>query len=197
MHFTYKMCKFVEIIQTYSDMNKIFIAPIVALAVGLSACGGGSESQNTDGQAEEQATVADNAPAAIVPGIEDVELSNTWVIEGNDQMKFDITLIRVKAGEEVELTLKNVGELPKESMGHNLVVLRPDVDVPTFGGEAVGAVDNEYIPRSSMSSIIAHTKLLGPGEEDKITFTLEKGVYPYICSFPGHFGIMQGKIVAE
>lgn len=177
-------------------MNKIFIAPIVALAVGLSACGGSSDSTSTDQQTEEHVT-ADHTPTATVPGIEDVTLSNTWIVEGNDQMKFDITLIRVKAGEEVELTLKNVGELPKESMGHNLVVLRPDVDVPTFGGEAVAAVDNDYIPKSSMSSIIAHTKLLGPGEEDKITFTLEKGVYPYICSFPGHFGIMQGKIVAE
>lgn len=178
-------------------MKKIFIAPIVTLAVVIASCGGGnSDSKSTESQTEEQ-SVVDDAPAATVPGIENVELSNTWVVEGDDQMKFNINLIRVKAGEEIELTLKNVGVLPKESMGHNLVVLRPDVDVPTFGGEAVAAVDNEYIPKSSMSSIIAHTKLLGPGEEDKITFTLEKGVYPYICSFPGHFGIMQGKIVAE
>ena len=87
--------------------------------------------------------------------------------------------------------------MPKESMGHNLVVLTPGVDLATFGGEAAAAAANEYIPQSSLSSIIAHTKLLGPGEEDKITFKLDKGTYDYICSFPGHYGVMQGKIVAE
>lgn len=112
-------------------------------------------------------------------------------------MQFNTNLIRVKAGEPVELTFKNVGTMPIESMGHNFVVLKPGVDIATFGGEAAAAADNQYIPKSALSSIVAHTKLLGPGQEDKITFTLEKGVYPYLCSFPGHFGIMQGKIVAE
>ena len=71
------------------------------------------------------------------------------------------------------------------------------LDWGVLAGEAAAAADNQYIPKSALSSIVAHTKLLGPGQEDKITFTLEKGVYPYLCSFPGHFGIMQGKIVAE
>ena len=62
-------------------------------------------------------------------------------VEGNDQMQFNTTLIRVKAGEPVELTLKNVGTQPKEAMGHNLVILKPGVDIATFGGEAVGAAD--------------------------------------------------------
>lgn len=176
-------------------MKKIFIAPIAALAIGLASCGGNTDSDKKENTPSEEA--APVSPAATVPGIENVELSNNWTVQGNDQMKFDVNLIRVKAGEPVEITFKNAGELPIESMGHNLVVLKPTVDIPTFGGEAAGAPDNEYIPKSSLSSIIAHTKLLGPGQEDKITFTLEAGVYPYICSFPGHFGIMQGKIVAE
>ncbi|MGH2622418.1 MAG: plastocyanin/azurin family copper-binding protein, partial [Sphingobacterium sp.] len=71
------------------------------------------------------------------------------------------------------------------------------VDIATFGGEATAAADNDYIPKSSLTSIVGHTKILGPGEEEKITVTLEAGVYPFLCSFPGHFGIMQGKIVAE
>ncbi|MFD2600323.1 plastocyanin/azurin family copper-binding protein [Sphingobacterium corticis] len=176
-------------------MKKIFIAPLAALAIGLASCGGNTDSEKKDNTPSEEATPV--SESATVPGIENVEISNTWKVEGNDQMKYDVNLIRVKAGEPVELTLKNVGELPIESMGHNLVVLNPSVDIPTFGSEASAAADNGYIPKSSLSSIVAHTKLLGPGEEDKISFTLEPGVYPYICSFPGHFGIMQGKIVAE
>ena len=176
-------------------MKKVFILPAVAIALSLAACGGADNKTTT--ATTEQGTETESTAVETVPGIENIELSNTVSIEGNDQMKFDKELLRVKAGEPVELTLKNVGSLPKESMGHNFVVLKPGVDIPTFGSEAVAAVDNEYIPKSSLSSVVAHTKLLGPGEEDKITFTLEKGVYPFLCSFPGHFGIMQGKIVAE
>jgi len=168
----------------------------MATALSLAACGGSGNKSATSGT--EATSTKEEAPVTeTVPGIENVALSNTWTVEGNDQMRFDTELIRVKAGEPVELLFKNVGVLPKESMGHNLVVLKPGTDVATFGSEAVSAADNDYIPKTSMSSIIVHTKLLGPGEEDTITFTLEKGVYPYLCSFPGHFGIMQGKIVAE
>ncbi|PRD46169.1 plastocyanin/azurin family copper-binding protein [Sphingobacterium haloxyli] len=178
-------------------MRKLFVFPAIAIALSFAACGG-SENKNNSATTEETATTSsDGAATETVPGIENVELSNKIVVEGNDQMKFDKELLRVKAGEEVELTLKNVGELPKESMGHNFVVLASGVDVATFGSEAVAAADNDYIPKTSLSSVVAHTKLLGPGEEDKITFTLEKGVYTFICSFPGHFGVMQGKIVAE
>ena len=178
-------------------MKKLFVFPAIAMALSFAACGG-SENNNTSATTEETSTAdAGVASTETVPGIENVELSNQPVVEGNDQMKFSTELLRVKAGEEIQLTLKNVGELPKESMGHNLVVLAPGVDVATFGAEAVGAADNDYIPKTSLSSVVAHTKLLGPGEEDQITFTLEKGVYTYICSFPGHFGVMQGKIVAE
>ncbi|MGN0002353.1 MAG: plastocyanin/azurin family copper-binding protein [Sphingobacterium composti] len=177
-------------------MKKYFLIPAIALAVTITSCGGGNtknENDNTSASTEESST----ATTETVEGIENVNLSNTWTVEGNDQMKFDTELIRVKAGEPLELTLKNVGSLPKESMGHNLVILKPGVDIATFGGEAAAAADNEYIPKSSLSSVVAHTKLLGPAEEDKITVTLEKGVYDYICSFPGHFGMMKGKIVAE
>jgi len=176
-------------------MKKLFIIPALALAVAFTSCGGENKtattSENTETKTEE------SAPTETVPGIENETISNTISLEGNDQMKFNKELFRVKAGEPVELNFKNVGEMPKEAMGHNVVILVPGTDLATFGGEAAGASASEYIPKSSASSIVAHTKLLGPGESDKISFTLEKGVYSFICSFPGHFGVMQGKIVAE
>lgn len=175
-------------------MKKYFLIPAVAVALGFASCGG-DNTNNTNTTATTEQSSNDATPT--VEGIENVNISNSWTVEGNDNMKFDTELIRVKAGEPLEITLKNVGSLPKESMGHNFVILKPGVDVATFGGEAAAAADNEYIPKSSLSSVVAHTKLLGPGEQDKISVTLEKGVYEYICSFPGHFGMMKGKIVAE
>jgi len=177
-------------------MKKVFLAPILALALVVSSCGN-NDKKTADTTETATESTTETAPVETVPGIENVTLSNTWTVEGNDQMKFNVELIRVKAGEPAEITLKNVGQMPKESMGHNLVILNPGIDLPTFGGEAASARDNDYIPKTSLSSIVAHTKLLGPGEEDKITVTLEKGVYTFLCSFPGHYGVMQGKIVAE
>lgn len=103
-----------------------------------------------------------------------------------------------KVGGEINLTLKNAGKLPIESMGHNLVVLKPGIDHAEFGGQSFKAKANDYIPAAYSSSIIAHTKLLGPGESDKITFKIEEaGDYTFVCSFPGHFGTMKGKIIVK
>ncbi|UIR55189.1 azurin [Sphingobacterium sp. SRCM116780] len=175
-------------------MKKLFVLPVIALAISFASCGGNT-TKNEGGSTTEQTTP--EAPSETVPGIENVEVSNTVALEASDAMKFDKNLFRVKAGQAVELTLKNAGSMPKESMGHNVVVLKPGTDLATFGGEAAGAKADDYVPKSALSSVVAHTKLLGPGETDKITFTLEKGTYDFICSFPGHYGVMQGKIVAE
>ncbi|GGG86603.1 outer membrane protein H.8 [Parapedobacter pyrenivorans] len=177
-------------------MKKIFLVPVVAGAVFIAACGGNQKSEESTETAA--ATTEQQAPAVDIPGLEDVAVSNEVALEGNDLMQYNKTLFRVKAGQPIKLTFKNAGEMPKESMGHNVVVVQPGTDLPALGGEAIKAVDTEYIPVTFASSIIAHTKLLGPGETDAIEFTLEeKGVYPFLCSFPGHYGVMQGKIVAE
>lgn len=180
-------------------MKKTFLAPAVAAMFFLAACGG---NQNSDSASEAGTETTTETPSsadettASVPGIENVEVTAHIQLEGDDNMKYNKDLFRIKAGEEVQLTLKNVGELPVESMGHNVVILAPGTDVAAFGGEAAKAAD--HIPATFTSSIVAHTKLLGPGEEDTITFTVdEPGVYEFVCSFPGHWGTMRGKIVAE
>ncbi|WP_257658938.1 azurin [Parapedobacter lycopersici] len=179
-------------------MKKLFIIPALAGALFIAACGGNQTNEQTATDSTETAAPTTQAPAVDIPGLDTVALSNEIVLEGSDLMRFDKTLFKVKAGEPVKLTFKNVGKLPKESMGHNVVVLQPGTDLPAFAGEAIKAADAEYIPLTFASSIVAHTKLLGPGETDAIEFTLESnGVFPFICSFPGHYGIMQGKIVAE
>lgn len=171
-------------------MKKVFLFSAVAGLALAVACG--SPSESTDSSATTTTTETET-PAATEAGAT-VELA----LEGNDLMQFDKNEFTVNAGDKIVLTFKNVGELPKESMGHNVIVLKPGTDVAAFGGEAIKAADNEYIPRTFMSSIVAHSKLLGPGETDVIEFVLDTpGEYPYLCSFPGHYGIMQGKIIAQ
>ena len=120
-------------------------------------------------------------------------------ITANDQMQFDKKIIEVTAGEEVTLVFTNVGKLPKAAMGHNVVILEPNSDIMAFGAGAIAAAASEYIPQSGplADQLVAHTKLLGPGENDTITFTLAAGVYKFLCSFPGHYALMQGTITAK
>ena len=183
-------------------MKKVFVVPALAAALFLAACGGGKNSDTEATHEHETATstetATDASAGASVPGIENVQTTDHIELQASDDMRFDKDLFKVKAGEKVKLSLKNVGTQPIESMGHNVVVLDQGTDVAAFGGEAFKAKDDEYIPSTFASSIIAHTKLLGPGASDEIEFTLPKaGVYEFICSFPGHWGTMRGKIVAE
>lgn len=121
----------------------------------------------------------------------------TLTIEGNDQMQFNKTELRVPVGEPVELTLKHVGKMAKEVMGHNFVLLDVGVDFNTFATEASTAKDNDYIPEDT-SGIIVHTGMLGGGESETVEFTInEAGTYDFLCSFPGHYAMMKGVLIAE
>jgi len=173
-------------------MKKLFLVPFAATALFLASCGGGTDTANDSAATDATSTEATSSTSAAAsePAV--------FTVEGNDQMKFDKTSFTAKAGQEIQITLKNVGELPKESMGHNIVVLAPGTDLAAFGGEAFKAKDADYIPATYASSIIAHTKLLGPGETDTITFTIdEAGEYEFVCSFPGHWGTMRGTITVQ
>ncbi|MDA8527826.1 plastocyanin/azurin family copper-binding protein [Opitutaceae bacterium] len=119
-------------------------------------------------------------------------------VEANDQMKFTVNKIEAVAGSELTIVLKNVGSLPKAAMGHNLVVLKKDTNAMAFAGAAAAAAATEYIPAQMKDQVLAATKLLGPNEEDTITFTVPDapGEYVYLCSFPAHFMVgMKGVIV--
>jgi azurin len=111
-------------------------------------------------------------------------------ITGDDNMKFGITDFAVQPGQKVSVTLKVIGRLPKASMGHNLVVLKQNVNAVAFANAGAMHARNEYIAPETRKDVVAHTKLLGPGESDTITFTAPyvRGNYEYICSFPGHYG---------
>jgi azurin len=113
-------------------------------------------------------------------------------------MTFNLKEIKVKAGQTVNLTLKHVGQMDKKVMGHNFVLLKKGTDLSAFGEAAVAAGPaNDYIPNGG-ADVIAHTKLIGGGESDTISFKApEAGTYDFICSFPGHLALMKGTFIVE
>lgn len=121
-------------------------------------------------------------------------------ITGNDQMQFNTKAFEVTEGQKVVLSFKHIGQLPAVAMGHNVVILKSGTAVPAFATKCAPAKDTGYIPQDeeSKAAIVAHTKMLGGGESDEITFTAPApGEYPFICSFPGHFAIMQGVMTVK
>ena len=109
-------------------------------------------------------------------------------INADDKMKYDVTAFDAKPGQKISVTLKNIGTTPKFSMGHNFVVLDRNVNVPNFLDAASTNAAHDYVPPDA-KGVLAHTKLLGPGESDTATFNAPyiPGEYPFFCSFPGHY----------
>lgn len=162
------------------------------LACGLLFTGCGKKEAAV--AADAAATKATTAPAPSAPAVAVVEIT------ANDAMKFNVTRFEVAAGQQVKVTLRNVGSMPKAAMGHNLVILKKDADVKGFADAAVMAAASDYFPAAKADQAIAHTKMLGPKESQEIVFTApaEAGEYPYICSFPAHYlAGMKGVMVVK
>lgn len=113
------------------------------------------------------------------------------------QFLYDKKEFTVKAGQKVKLTLVN----PADSVTrqpHNLLIVKPGKrDVVGMAANA-GMADPAFlttkqaIPESA--DILHHTKLVQAGDQDTIEFTApgEAGDYPYLCTYPGHWAIMNG-----
>ncbi|SRR5690606_4505481 len=168
-------------------MKRLFLKSTVLLCfVLLGACkDNSSKTQETPEIHQHTETIVEDTGFSVSIG-------------SNDQMQFDKNELKVPAGEPVSLTLKHTGKMAKNVMGHNLVILKQGVDFKDFAEKAALAADSEYIPSSEKMNIIAHTKVIGGGESDTIEFTIdEPGTYEYLCTFPGHYAIMRGVIIAE
>jgi azurin len=116
-------------------------------------------------------------------------------ITGDDFMKFSVTSFEAKPGQKVTVRLKNIGELPKEAMAHNWVLLAKEAHTPKFVELGMPHPERDYIAFEQEFYVLAKTKLLGPGESDSVTFTAPgvPGTYDYICTFPEHYtGGMKG-----
>lgn len=119
------------------------------------------------------------------------------IIESNDRMRFNTKKISVSEGSVIELTLVHTGKRSKSEMGHNFVLLNQGENIRDFAMDVKDLKKNGFIPELK-TNIIAFTKVIGGGESTTITFkSPEKGTYPYLCSVPGHFGLMKGVLIVE
>ena len=176
-------------------MKRIYMY-VFAVAFLAASCGQNESSKKNQPDDSKTSTSSEmmDAPA----GVEKVNFSDTIQLSANQNMLFDKELFRVKVGKKIRLTFKNTGAKSTMSMVHNVVILNKGTDIADFAEVARTAKTEHYVPATLASSIIAHTKTVSGGESDEVEFIIpQAGVYDFICSYPGHWGTMQGKIVAE
>jgi len=112
-------------------------------------------------------------------------------------LQFEPRTFTVKAGERISLTFENPDNLP-----HNFLIAQPDSLRPL--GEASNllmadpaAVLSHYVPDSDR--VLVWASLLPQGASETIHFTAPEapGQYPYLCTFPGHWMVMNGIMTVE
>lgn len=109
-----------------------------------------------------------------------------------EAMKYDLKEFTVSPGQTVQIILENT-----DAMQHNLVVTRPGMrEKVGKAGDAMmkdekGAEKN-YVP--NLPEVLFATPLVNPGQSYTLTFKapVRVGDYPYVCTFPGHWTLMNG-----
>lgn len=175
--------------QNFKQMKLFRYFVMSLLTISLVACGGEEKKKEEDTQKVKIGTKKEEKKV-------DENVANV-VITGNDMMQFNKNEIRVKAGQKVKLTLRHIGKMDINVMGHNVVILKQGVVPAEFAAKAATEKDNGYLP-SGTEDVLAHTDLIGGGQVTTIEFDAPPvGTYDFICTFPAHFALMQGKFIVE
>jgi uncharacterized protein len=108
------------------------------------------------------------------------------------QLIFDTKEFSVTAGANVELIFRNIDEMP-----HNLLIVKPGkLDVVGEAADRMaGSPDAgklQFVPQ--IPEVMYATRLLMIDEADTLRFKAptEPGDYPYVCTYPGHWRVMNG-----
>lgn len=144
------------------------------------------------------AQIGMTAPAAAKP--------NPWakgdngrelVVEAALGLQYVQKELKAKAGERLTLVFKNPDVVP-----HNWMLAKPGT-LQELGNKAnlmiadPQGLAKHYVPDSD--DVIVYTDMTNPRESFTIHFTApkEKGEYPYLCTFPGHWMVMNGVLKVQ
>jgi putative heme-binding domain-containing protein len=147
---------------------------------------------------KEPAATKKDAAFDLKPNVKRVDI--TCVPE---RMLFTPREFVVKPGQRVKLVFTN-----PDATDHNLVIVKPDAlaEVGMAANEMARDPRNaasDFVPPQKRSLILQATAMIGPTRSatiDVLRFEAprEPGVYPYVCTFPGHWVVMNGvMVVAE
>ena len=131
---------------------------------------------------------------AIADRLENLDVRVIAIGTVVERMIFDKETIVVQAGKPIEFRFANTDNMP-----HNLAIVQPG-SLEEIGqlAEATGrdadAKDRHFIPKSN--KVLLGSRLLASGENQSLSFEVpqQPGVYPYVCTYPGHWRRMYGAL---
>lgn len=200
-------------------MMDIRIAALAAAcALALSACGNDTPppaepaatppAADTTAATEPAPVASAEVPAAdaTAPGSDAAAQGNdpavvadcATTIDSTDAMQYDADSIVIPSScTQFTIHLTHSGQMPVAAMGHN-VVIAAQSDMAGVLADGMGAgLDNDYV-KPGDTRVVAHTEMIGAGDETSVTFDVSKlqsgGPYEFFCSFPGHAALMKGSI---
>jgi uncharacterized cupredoxin-like copper-binding protein len=151
------------------------------------------------GQVTAKSRVTSPAKPLAAPAKHQTTMPASWkapdqqiTIGTRPNLRFSQELVEVKAGSKVKLTFTN-----DDDMLHNFVLLEPGTAVEVGTQAMQLGLDGQrlnYVPETN--KVLYHTLLLQPESVETIYFTAPStpGDYPFVCTVPGHFYVMQGKL---
>ncbi|WP_144057381.1 DUF6797 domain-containing protein [Novipirellula maiorica] len=141
--------------------------------------------------------MASMAARAPNPWHQKISGARSIKIETGSNLTYTTPEFRVAANEPLAVTLSNPDVVP-----HNWVLVQRGAlrHVGELGNQMIAnpnAFVRQYIPESDQ--VIAHTDVVSPGQEQTIYFIAPAapGRYPFLCTFPGHWMVMNGVMVVE
>jgi uncharacterized cupredoxin-like copper-binding protein len=109
-------------------------------------------------------------------------------------MQYDVKEVKAKPGEVLEFVLEN-----NDTIQHNFLVVAPgkmaEVGVAADKmGETAEGKARQFVPDSA--AVLAVMGLVDPGKTGRLRFTVpaKPGTYNYVCTYPGHWRMMNGKL---
>lgn len=105
-------------------------------------------------------------------------------------LQYDVVRFKVRPGERVKIILRN-----EDDMAHNLVVVRPGARLKVVNAAMQlneKGPELSYVPQTE--DVLKFVPVISPGQVKTVSFTapVKPGVYPYVCTYPGHGFVMYG-----
>jgi plastocyanin len=114
-----------------------------------------------------------------------------------NELKYDKTSFTVKAGQQVTIDFVN-----NDFMQHNLLIGKSgSLEIIGKAGDQLARDPNgvtmNFIPK--IPEVLFATPLVNPEGAESLVFTAPTtpGEYPYLCTVPGHWRIMNGIMIVE
>ena len=117
-----------------------------------------------------------------------------------ERMLYTIKQFAVTTGQPVKIVFTN-----PDATDHNLVFVQPGKlsEVGIAANEMAKDPKNaagDFIPPDKKDLILHHSPMIGPTRKSSVhvlrfNAPTEPGIYPYVCTFPGHWVVMNGIMV--